>query len=631
MKKAAANIAGTYIIVIERIYLVVCLFVIPILLFYDTLDPALAPRFVAWSIALTLLSLNLFYYVLTGKKGIQSPVENYITIALVGYLFVSMFSSIIHAVLLQSAFDLLKIVMFVAYVYVCSIIFKMSEKTVDFSIKLVCISCLAVSLIGLLQYYQVLSFAIPGNTYHLPYSTMANKNLFASLLFLMVPLVFYGLSFKGIWSIVHGLVLSTAILNIVLCQTRAVYLAVGICTICLILWYFISLFYHKSKTFGIPRVYRIGIVVTALSIAIALMSQTIYNRDATISQTVITMADLQDQSIHQRLILWKSSLFMVKDCPWTGVGVSNWQIEFPKYGLGEMSEPVQHGDVHFQRPHNDFLWVLSETGVIGGFAYIAIFILAINCCVKIILKTQSQHAQRDYFIGIALACQVVGFGVISFFDFPKERIEHLVYFGLVLSMINHYSDKYEVMTLKVSKMWIAFMSPILFAGILIAVYVGYSRVKSEVYMREVLNARDHGNWNDVIENVNKAYSSFFTLNLMSTPLSWYSGVAYFSKNEITTAHQKFLEAYGIHPNHLHVLNNLATCEQLLNNSDKAIELYKKSLFISPTFEPSLRNLSAVYFNKGLYEEAYRTVQQCNKDDTLAMQYYGVIKSKLNFN
>jgi len=626
LKKIETNIADKYTIVIDRIYLAVCLFVIPILLFSDTLDPALAPRFITWSVALACVFLNLFYHSRFGKKENQFSIENYITIALISYLFLSLFSTIIYASVLQSIFDFLKILMFVAHIYICSIIFKRDEKAVELTIKLVCICCLIISLLGLLQYYQMLSFKIPGNIYHLPYSTMANKNLFASLLFLMVPFVFYGLSLKGIWSIVNGFTLSVAIINIVLSQTRAVYLAVGICMLCLIIGYCAHRIFDKIKRFSIPWEYRIGIVVVVLSIAVALFNQSILHRDATILQTATTMTDLRDQSIHQRLVIWKNSLLIAKDHPLIGVGIGNWQIEFPKYGLREMSESVLQGEVHFQRPHNDFLWVMCETGLPGFFAYIAIFILSIYCCIIIILRSRSQH---DHFIVIALACQVIGFGVISFFDFPKERIEHLVYFGFILSMVNHYSDKYEVMTLKVSRTLVAAVSLTLFTGILIAIYVGYSRVKSEIYMRDALHARSLGNWNGVIEYINKARTPFFTMDLMSTPLSWYSGVAYFSKNEIATAHQNFLEAYRIHPNHLHVLNNLATCEQLLNNPDKAIELYKESLLISPTFEPSLRNLSAVYYNKGLFEEAYRTISQCNQNDTLAMKYFSIIKSKLN--
>jgi O-antigen ligase len=472
----------------------------------------------------------------------------------------------------------------------------------------------------------MLSFKIPGNIYHLPYSTMANKNLFASLLFLMVPLVFFGLSLKGIWSILHVFTLSIATLNIVLTQTRAVYLAVGICILCLILWYGMYNYFDKLKRFNIPWQYKIGIVIIAFSIAFASLNQSIFHGDASILQTFNTVADFSDQSIHQRLVMWKNSLLMVKDHPLNGVGINNWQIEFPKYGLREMSVPVQQGEVHFQRPHNDFLWVMSESGVLGFFAYIAIFIFSISCCFKIILSSQSQH---DHFLVIALICQVIGFSVISFFDFPKERIEHLVYFGFVLSMVNHYSYKYNVMTLKVSRTWVTSVIIALSTGILIAVYIGNSRLKSEIYMRNALNARALENWNGVIDYIDKARTPFFALDLMSTPLSWYSGVAYFSKNEIATAHQNFLEAYRIHPYHLHVLNNLATCEQLSNNPNKALELYLKALQISPSFEPSLRNLSVVYYNKGLYEEAYSTIRQCNQNDTLAMQYSDIIKSKLH--
>mgnify|MGYP001265377981 CR=1 FL=1 len=41
------------------------------------------------------------------------------------------------------------------------------------------------------------------------------------------------------------------------------------------------------------------------------------------------------------------------------------------------------GNVFFQRPHNDYLWILTETGILGLIGYMMIFIILINYAVRI--------------------------------------------------------------------------------------------------------------------------------------------------------------------------------------------------------------------------------------------------------
>lgn len=611
--------------VLDGLYLGVCLFAIPMLLLSDTIDPALPPRFLLWSITLSLVLFGRVVRTCTVYAENRAANENGIVIVLVCYLFISVLSAVGHSVIVRSAFDLLKVALFVVHVSVCVQIFRKYRWAVDFAVRLVCLCCLSISSIGLLQYYQVLPFTLPGDMIHLPYSTMTNKNLFASLLFLMVPFVFYGLKSNGTWPIVHGITLGLATMNIILSQTRAVYLATAISLVCVLLWTYVFRNPGKKLRKDLPGAYKIGFLIVGFSAIIGLLNQTVFYQNATIMETAASIGDLRDVSIHQRLTMWRSSLQMTQEHPLLGVGIGNWQIEFPKYGLSEMAGRVQQGEVHFQRPHNDFLWVLSETGMPGFLSYCAIFFLAVWSCMKIIARAASQ---QERFLAVVLAFQTIGFTVISFFDFPKERIEHLVYFGVVLSMICSLAESHGVMYLKTSEWWRRITVPPLFAAVLLSVFIGWSRVRSEISEREVLRDRSAQNWSGVIDNVEKARTPFFVLDPMSTPLMWYSGVAYFSLNDIKTAYQRFLEAYHIHPNHLHVLNNLATCEQLLGHPHEAITLYQKALSISPAFEPSLRNLGAVYYDTGQYEDALRIIQRCNPIDSLAMQYLEVIKLRM---
>ena len=85
---------------------------------------------------------------------------------------------------------------------------------------------------------------------------------------------------------------------------------------------------------------------------------------------------------------------------------------------------------------------------------------------------------------------------------------------------------------------------------------------------------------------------------MSTPLPWYKGVANFSLGNIEGAFDDFKRAYEIHPNHIHVLNNLGTCYAVLGDYKRAAECYQKVLAISPGFDETLINLCAVYCHIG---------------------------------
>ena len=64
---------------------------------------------------------------------------------------------------------------------------------------------------------------------------------------------------------------------------------------------------------------------------------------------------------NERLVLWEKSLEMFKKHPIIGVGAGNWQIYFPDATLKGLWR-AEDLNYTFQRPHNDFLWVLCASG-----------------------------------------------------------------------------------------------------------------------------------------------------------------------------------------------------------------------------------------------------------------------------
>ena len=94
-------------------------------------------------------------------------------------------------------------------------------------------------------------------------------------------------------------------------------------------------------------------------------------------------------------------------------------------------------------------------------------------------------------------------------------------------------------------------------------------------------------WHRVIKEIDKAYDpNFYELDRSGTPLHWYRGVANFSMGKQELAFKDFLYAHKLNPNHLHVLNNLATIYELKGDRKNAIYYYSRALEISPKFEES---------------------------------------------
>jgi tetratricopeptide (TPR) repeat protein len=299
---------------------------------------------------------------------------------------------------------------------------------------------------------------------------------------------------------------------------------------------------------------------------------------------------------------------MIKDNPFLGVGIGNWKINLPKYGLDNTH--AENGSLGFIRPHNDFLWVFAETGIIGFLLFSSIFSLCIYMCIKLLFKDININ---DKVLIIAILFGICGYIIISLFDFPKERIEHLIYLVLLISIISSIYFKY----FQLHKRGLFFKKNIfLIILILISVilFINYSRFIGEIHFVKAFKAKQQGNFEKVVSEIEKSQSFFYTLDPTSTPLLWHRGVANYSMGKIDEAFVDFKESYKYNPYEINVLNNLGTCYELKGKSDSAIIFLKKSLEISGNFEESLLNLCAVYYNIGEYDKAYNLIKSYRKTE-----------------
>ena len=219
---------------------------------------------------------------------------------------------------------------------------------------------LKVSLLTFVGYALIILFEV--STYEFKtYSRLemeaitginGNKNELAGFLFLLLP--FLTLGVFNLRRPLNLLSLLGCVLNLIfilMLQSRAVWagvVTVGLVSSILFAVYGPTNFGYKGVLAG-----TLGAVIF-----IGVISFLIYS-----SQSKLPGAT---KSMSERKALWENTYKMFKENPVAGVGAGNWRINFGNYTLRGYDN-WQAGLRIPDRPHNDFLWVLAETGLIGFF------------------------------------------------------------------------------------------------------------------------------------------------------------------------------------------------------------------------------------------------------------------------
>lgn len=453
----------------------------------------------------------------------------------------------------------------------------------------------------------------------------ANKNLLSSILFLCLPLYFIGLQQEKKIKFLSLFALLSTLFVIIVIRTRAVLIAVLI--------FFILLICYKIKErFSIKKKYFIGSGIGLLLIFISSCFYFFQNKTANLQASSTNNLSkyfsriLNSSTLEERFLFWKNSMLMWHDNILLGVGLGNWQIQFPKYGLNEFKDfAVVNGETTLQRPHNDFLWILCETGLLGLLAYLAIFGVIFFQLYKLVTKaTTSKEKWTFYFIFSAL----VGYLIISFFDFPYERTEHQVLIMLLFAIVTTAYLKLECKTDKNSRsLLFLLLIPVGFSFL-----VALSRLRGEQHTAKMYAARANNNWSETIYEAKKANNYCYPLDNSSVPLTWYEGIGHFSENRPEDSEACFEKAYQLTPYNIQVITNLASNYQATGKLDEAEALYKEALKISKNFDEAKISLSGLYFNKKEYDKAYAAINEVamtSKNPKYELFLAAILNQKIN--
>ena len=564
------------------IYVFILIF--PLIIDIQVSDMALSIRYLSLSILIFLL------YLLKFKNGIITDVlKKPIVLSLLLLFCVNVFSALYHDFTADAIVSLYRMFVFILLtIFFAGIFIKKNYLLIAKSILIFALTSLLIYFIQI--YIAFMNEKDFMSSVEKISATMGNKNLLASILFLSLPFLFYVYQLGNkAWKALVLFVLVLILCSLLLIQSKAVLLGLFFMSVSIILFAFRS----HSK------------IILSSIVIIIIMTSTLFITSPKIvlqfQQEIEQIIRTKNRFLENRLVendsrvsLYIKTIDMIKDNPLLGVGPGNWKKELPKYGL--KNTIGQKGDKFAQRPHSDFLWFFAEGGVLSGILYILLFVFILRDALFFYLNMKDE---KRYFF-LILFSTMLGYIVISLFDFPNERPTHNLFLAIILAIIiserlknrKYYNTSNKLVGIILMCL---FSVNIAFASI---------RYKGDLHMTKALKYKSISDWNKMIDELDMAYNqSLYDIDNTTTPLMWYYGLAYFNKGEVNIAFDYFKKAYIINPYHLHVINNLATCYGYNKNYIKAKELYEECISISSRFEEAALNLSAIYSYEKRKKEA----------------------------
>lgn len=236
-------------------------------------------------------------------------------------------------------------------------------------------------------------------------ATLANPNVLASYLAMMIPIVFSLLLYESKKS-KKKLLLTFSLITMVICliltRSRAGWLAlVGAMSFLLLI--------EKKK--------RLAVGLTLIIIVVAsILIPSVNARLRTIFDLIVNK---------ERIYGAKSALQMIKDYPLTGIGVNTFYHVYPQYQLPEAKEHLVHA-------HNIFLQIGAEIGLFGVVTLLWLLIRVFKIGWEILRKAKDDYLRA---LAIGLLASLIAFLIDQEFDSTWWLERLFIFFWVLLAVL----------------------------------------------------------------------------------------------------------------------------------------------------------------------------------------------------
>ena len=476
-----------------------------------------------------------------------------------------------------------------------------------------------ISLYLLLQYYGLDPFL--SDIQQLT-STLGNQNYVASYLALIFPIAFsfFLIETKKINKILFEVVLLINYTGIIICHTRAIWIA---------LFFSLLLFGYLLSHYKMNKILKDNKKWLMILFSLFLLITLIYSTDNPLNRSPITAAeravsafDMQGSSLRTRLLIWDSTIDMIRDRPLFGSGLGtfplhylNYQADFLKKYPNYLNFSGKAGEVH-----NEYLQLGAETGIIGLLVFILIIVILYKTNFNLIKKLKMINGK---IIVISLLSGITVTLIHSIFSFPFHipAVGSAFWFiiGLTIASENIFVKKertdgkincHEInMNFPKNKNYYKFIKiPLIITVVILMVLminvIIIKPYRAELHLYQGRRWLIDGNYENALPVISYARE----LDSHNGRILHALGATYYNLGEFKQAIYYLQEAkkYMIDVNTFCILG---LSYSKLNMFKKAEEEFKQAIYLNPKFTEGYHYLGLLYFQQEDYDKA---VEQWNK-------------------
>jgi O-antigen ligase/Tfp pilus assembly protein PilF len=485
-----------------------------------------------------------------------------------------------------------------------------SEWQFNSFIKILFFTSTAISIYTLMHYYGV------NLTYLKEYSDIVspigNKNLISNYLATTFPIIlsYYLLEDKRKSKIIYYLILSICYATIIICQTRGIWISIFL-TLIIGIYLFIK-FKFSFNIFRKNNKWLILLFVTIAVITIIYSTGNILNKGRiTTVQKVASIYEDDFSSMNSRLIIWQTTIDMIKVKPIFGIGIGSFKMNYHYY-QAKVIENNKDYLKYWRHPldaHNEYLQIGAELGLIGLLVFLYVIYIFYNLFLRYIKKEKNV---KNQIIALGLIGGMTIYLFHCMFSFPFRIPALGATFFTILGLTFIYTKNIFIsknvkeknfikIKIKKSKYNIIFSMIIIIAMILTIDFIAIKPYLAEINYGKGKIQSMEGNYNVALPYLEHGEK----LDPFNGRILRDIGGIYYKFNMYNESIRYFNEAKK-YSNDINIYRNLGLCYTQTGNYVEAEKNLKYVIFLDPKFIKAYFNLGYLYY---LQEEFDRAIEQ----------------------
>ena len=297
-----------------------------------------------------------------------------------------------------------------------------------------------------------------------------------------------------------------------------------------------------------------------------------------------TLFSTQYSSNRIRLLVWQDTLGLIRSHPLRGVGAENFPVEFPRAQSDRLARELAQLDQIAESPHNEYLRVLSESGLVGFVLFAGAFCFLLLPLVR--ARKLRNLPEENSRLLLALLFALGALLLDACFDHPLTKTAPLLVLALLgagLARLAPAEPKPRVIFIRrpLFRRLLVLLVLLLYGAFLLLLGRGIA-------------------------------SDYYRARSRAEARTSYAGAIATIEKSLKINSSSYLSHF-LYGNYLSNLGNAGQDPWLLS---KSLSAYERALKLYPTFYPARLNQGQVLLKLGLPREAQKALEQ-----VLAIQPY----------